>query len=121
MLKQTGYELDFPFWDDDETQPIIGFTTFARDLMSPDDIQTATIQYTPEDSKEIETYPHPNGLDTVARYNSASLVKMMATFDSAGLNWFPNGDPGDFVLILHPADADPSRIDTVDVGLGNNP
>jgi hypothetical protein len=76
--------------------------------------------FIPEDALYIEDYPRPLGPGTVSRFNSEWLAKRFLSLnDPVVSDWFPGGNPGDFIL-LYEEDAT-GNVDNVIVGLGNNP
>lgn len=77
-------------------------------------------RFLPEDAIQIDEYPRSIGLGTVVVYNSQWLAdRFLALNDPVVDDWFPGGNPGDFVVILHEDSS--GDIEQATIGLGNNP
>ncbi len=118
VYQRWGLQVKLIYLESD--QQIISFDVDPVFQVSQDRVLPNIEHFFPDDSQRIDEYPRPTGPGTVLVYNSTWLAeRFLALHDPVVSNWFPGGNPGDFIVILQENDA--AEVEHVIVALGNNP
>lgn len=119
--KRFGITIRLIYFEDD--QHVIGFDVAPVAPLGADRMGgfTASIEtFFPADAVQIDQYARPAGPGTVVVYNSPWLAERFLAIDDPVIDdWFPGGNPGDFIVIYQENSS--GLVEGVVTGLGNNP